>query len=73
MPRVKIIKQTATPYTTSTLKRKLVCKNIDIIKTKLLSSKHKNGNDNANEKRKSEHAYTKMHKMPRQNTEKTTT
>ncbi|XBH62693.1 hypothetical protein VPH35_116853 [Triticum aestivum] len=67
MPRVKIVKQTAILYTTTTLKSKLMRKHTDIVKTKLLSRKHKNGNDNANEKRKSECAYTKMHKMPRHN------
>ena len=46
-----------------TLKSKLAHKNIDTVKTKLLSCKHNNGNINANNKRKSEHDNTKMHKM----------
>ena len=60
--RVKILKQTAILYTTMTLKSKLARKNIDTIKTKLLSCKHKNGNVYDN-KRKSERVKTKMHKM----------
>ena len=67
MPRVKILKQTTILYTTSTLKSKLARKNIDTVKTKLPSRKHKNGNAYANNKRKSERANTKMHKMPRHN------
>ena len=63
MPRVKIVKQTTILYTTKTLKRKVECKNIDTVKTKLLSSKHKNGNTNTNEKR-GKRDNTKMHKMP---------
>ena len=61
MPRAKIVKKTATLYTTTTLK------NNDIVKTKLPLRKHENGNDNANMKRKSERVYTKLHKMPRHN------
>ena len=52
---------------TSTLKSKLVRKNIYIVKTKLLSHKHKNGNVYANKNKRSERANTKMHKMPRHN------
>ena len=61
VPRAKIVKKTATLYTTTTLK------NNDIVKTKLPLRKHENGNDNANTKRKSERVYTKKHKMPRHN------
>ena len=60
VPRAKIVKKTATLYTTTTLKN-------DIVKTKLPLRKHENGNANANTKRKSERAYTKMHKMPKHN------
>ncbi|XBH55572.1 hypothetical protein VPH35_077636 [Triticum aestivum] len=65
--RVKIVKQTEILYTTTTLKSKLTRKNIDTVKTKLLSCKHKNGNVNANNTRKSVRDNTKMHKMPRHN------
>ena len=68
MPRPKTVKKTATLYMTTTLKSKLARKNIDTIKTKLLSRKHKNGNANANKKRKNEHENTKTNKMPRHNT-----
>ena len=61
MPRTKIVKPTATLYTTTTRK------NNDIVKTKLPLRKHENDNDNANTKRKSERVYTKKHKMPRHN------
>ena len=37
------------------------------MKTKLLLRKHKNGNAYANNKRKSERANTKMHKMSKHN------
>ena len=60
MPRVKIVKQTAILYTTPPLK------GINIVKTKLHSRKHKNGNAYDN-KRKSKRDNTKMHKMPRHN------
>ena len=42
-------------------------KNNDIVKTKLLLRKHKNGNTNANQKRKSKCDNTKMRKTPRHN------
>ena len=61
MPRAKIIKQTAVRY------MKITLKNNDIVKTKLPLRKHENGNANANTKRKSERAYTNMHKMPKHN------
>ena len=61
MPRVKIVKQTGILYTTPTLK------SIIIVKTKLHSCKHKNGNVSANKNKRSERANTKMHKMPRHN------
>ena len=67
MPRVKIVQQTAILYTTMTLKIKLAHKNIDTVKTKLHSRKHKNGNANDNKKKRSERDYTKMHKTPRRN------
>ena len=67
MPHVKVVKQTAILYMTMTLKSKLVRKNIDTVKTKLLLCKHKNDNAYANNKRKSERANTKMHKMTRHN------
>ena len=60
-PRIKILKQTAIPYTTPTLK------SIDIVKTKLLSHKHKNGNANDNKNKRSEHDNIKMNKTPRRN------
>ncbi|XBI17725.1 hypothetical protein VPH35_059702 [Triticum aestivum] len=66
VPRVKIVKQIAILYTTTTLKSNFVRRKIDIVKTKLLSRKHKNGN--ANEKKRSECNNTKMHKIPRHNT-----
>lgn len=66
-PRAKIVKRTAILYTTTALKSKFMCKNIDTVKTKLLLRKHKNGNANTNTKRKSEHDNNKMHKMPRHN------
>ncbi|XBI10148.1 hypothetical protein VPH35_137503 [Triticum aestivum] len=64
-PRAKTVKQTVILYTTTTLKSKFARKNIDTVKTKLLSCKHKNGDANTNTKRKSERDNTKMHKMPR--------
>ena len=57
MPRVKTVKLTAILYTTPTLK------SIDIVTTKLLSHKHKNGNKN----KRSERDNIKMHKTPRRN------
>ena len=61
MPCIKIVKPTAILYTTPTLK------SIDIVKTKLHSRKHKNGNAIANKNKRSKCANTKMHKMPRHN------
>ena len=61
MPRVKTVKLTAIIYTTPTLK------NIDIVKTELLSHKHKNGNANNNKNKRSERDNIKMHKTPRHN------
>ena len=67
MSRVKTIKRTAILYTTTTLKSKLARKNIDTVKTKLPSHKHKKGNVYDNNKRKSVRDNTKMHKMSRHN------
>ena len=61
MPRVKIVKPTAILYTTLTLK------STDIVKTKLHSRKHKNGNANDNKNKRSERDNIKMHKTPRHN------
>ena len=67
VPRAKTITPTTTRYMTPSLKSKFAHKNIDTVKTKLLSCKHKNGSAYANNKRKSEHANTKMHKMSKHN------
>ena len=56
MPRVKTVKLTAILYTTLTLK------SIDIVKTKLLSHKHKNGNASDNKNKRNERDNIKMHK-----------
>ena len=61
MPRVKIVKQTAILYTTTTLK------STDTVKTKLHSRKHKNDNANDNKNKRSVRDIIKMHKMPRHN------
>ncbi|XBH62807.1 hypothetical protein VPH35_116927 [Triticum aestivum] len=61
VPRVKTVKLTAILYTTPTLK------SIDIVKTKLPSRKHKNGNANDNKNKRSERDNIKMHKTPRHN------
>ena len=61
MPRVKTVKLTAILYTTPALK------SIDIVTTKLLSHKHKNGNTNDNMNKRSERNNIKMHKTPRRN------
>ena len=61
MPRIKIVKPTAILYTTPTLK------SIDIVKTKLHSRKHKNGNAYDNKYKRSERDNIKMHKTPRHN------
>ena len=67
MPRVKIVKQTAILYTTTTLKSKLARKNIDTVKIKLHSREHKNGNANNNKNKRNERDNNKMHKTPRHN------
>jgi hypothetical protein len=69
VPRAKTVKQIAILYTTIVHKNNLTSKHIDIVKTKLLSCKHKNDNVYAN-KRKNERDNTKMHKMPRHNIKK---
>ena len=59
MPRIKIVKQTAILYMTTTLK------STNTAKTKLPLCKHENGNDNKN--KRSERDNIKMHKTPRRN------
>ena len=61
MPRVKTVKLTAILYMTPTIK------SFDIVKTKLHSRKHKNGNANDNKNKRSERDNIKMHKTPRHN------
>ena len=67
MPRVKIVKQIAILYTTTTLKSKLARKNIDTVQIKLHSRKLKNGNAHNNKNKRKERDNIKMHKTPRHN------
>ena len=53
-------------YMTRVLKSYSTSKKVDVVKTKLHLSKHKNSNDYANNK-KSEHVNTKKNKMSRLN------
>src|SRR6187399_3559183 len=63
-PHVKLDMTTGTHFMTRVHKSYLKRKRVDIVKTKLHLSKHKNGNDYANNK-KSEHVNIKKNKMPR--------